>query len=668
MKIILQSLRLKDFKGIRALVVLFGHVTNIYGDNATGKTTLEDAWSWLLFGKDSTDRKDFEIKTLGPDNKPYRQLDHEVEGVLNVDGSEINLRRVYREKWTKKRGSLEAEFTGHETLYFWNDVPMSQAEYQKAISDILDEGMFKLITSTTYFNNMKWQERRGVLSALAGKISTEDVFAEMDSAGIGYAQIQKAFAEKKTLEQFKRELAAKRKNLKEQLELLPSRIDEANRSLPDPVDYSKIEEAIAAVEADIQNVEGLLMNKSKAQKDHQVVIGDLLTKRQNLSRMALDIEFQLKQQVQERKQSRESNIHDQKRTLRSKQDEVLRLRTDYSNLDSRKIALEKEQTGLRDKWNAIDAERLDFKEGEFHCPACKREYEASDVATMKAELTANFNSSKTARLKEITDRGLAIGAEVGDLVTRMGNIKAQGEALNAEITTITTRIADLETEHNRLSADDDQQLQQALATHKQYQQCKTDIEVLNDQINAPYTGEDNSELMQRKRDLQGQLDDLKAKLSSKGQREKQLARIEELQGQESTMAQELAGLEGIEYSIEQFTKIEMDTLEKRVNGRFKIVRFKMFEDQINGGQAEACTTLIGGVPYADANTAAKIQAGIDIINTLSEHYGVQAPVWVDNRESVVRLPETNCQLINLIVSEADKALRIESNEMAEAVA
>jgi exonuclease SbcC len=129
------------------------------------------------------------------------------------------------------------------------------------------------------------------------------------------------------------------------------------------------------------------------------------------------------------------------------------------------------------------------------------------------------------------------------------------------------------------------------------------------------------------------------------------------------MAQELASLEGVEYSIEQFTKAKMDMLEARINGRFKLVRFKMFEDQINGGQVEACTTLISGVPFDNANNAARIQAGLDIINTLSDHYGVCAPVWVDNRESVIDLPETKSQLINLVVSESHKKLTVSPGKL-----
>jgi DNA repair protein SbcC/Rad50 len=658
MKINLKSLTLTNFKGIRSLKIAFNHITDIFGDNATGKTTLMDAFLWLLFGKDSSDRKDFEIKTLDGNNKPFHKLDHEVEAIIATDVSEISIRRTYKEKWTKKRGSIDAEFGGHETVYYWNDVPLNQNEFQGKIASLLNENIFKLITNTTYFNSLKWQDRRAVLLQIAGEINDNDIAAGNPS----FLSLLKDIQGKKTMEEYKKELATKRSKIKGEIELLPSRIDEANRSLPEEQDYSVIDSKIEVVTSDIENVDGLMQNKSKATKEHQERINDLLNKRQNLNRLMMDAEFTIKNEQQAHKQSQDQKIIDERADLRRKNDKLISTRNDYTNVSTTKESLVKEQAKLRADYLSIDAEKLEFKEGEFCCPACKREFEAEDIDIKKRELTANFNTNKSKRLKAINERGIAIGTEITDLDTRLANLKAAGDKLNIEISAITARITELEVQHKRLSENEETEILKATESNKTYTDLKKEVEQISEQISAPYAAEDNSSLLQRKKELVIQLDSLKAELATKGQREKQLARIDELQSMESAMNQELASLEGIEFSIQQFTKAKMDTLEQRVNGRFKIVQFKMFEDQINGGQVEACTTLINGVPYSDANTAAKIQAGLDIINTLSDHYDVQAPVWVDNRESVVSLPETNCQLINLIVSAADKKLRILSGK------
>jgi DNA repair exonuclease SbcCD ATPase subunit len=276
----------------------------------------------------------------------------------------------------------------------------------------------------------------------------------------------------------------------------------------------------------------------------------------------------------------------------------------------------------------------------------------------------NFNQAKSTALNNINTKGSSLGQELKDINVKLENIEAKGTVVKNEMEVLENRIKELKELNERLLQDESGQYEKALAANKEYLSLSAQIEALTAEIDKPYEQEDNTALKLRKQDMSKQLDELKNKLATKGQREKQLERIAELEGQETTMAQELASLEGQEYTIEQFTKAKMDEVEKRVNGRFKIVRFKLFEEQINGALAEACTTLINGVPYADANTASKIQAGLDIINTLTAHYEVQAPVWVDNRESIVTLPETDCQLINLIVSGKDKKLRIEAMQEA----
>jgi DNA repair exonuclease SbcCD ATPase subunit len=665
MKIHLSKLKLTNFKGIRAFEVAFNKtVTDIYGRNEAGKTTLFDAFLWMLFGKDSSDRKDFAIKTLDDQNQPFHRLDHEVEGTLDVDGDIIVLRRHFKEKWVAKRGTTTPEFSGHETVYYWNDVPMMQKEFEQKISGLLNESVFKLITNTTYFNSLKWQDRRATLISIAGKINDADV-AKGNAA---FLELLKTIAGKKTIEEYKREIVANKKKIKEQLELLPSRIAEAKLALPEEKDYDIIDEQINEVNVQIDGIDGLLQNKSRAYQLHQEKINTLVNRKQDLSSLMMDIEFTAKTKVQNNKQVRLAKINEERNTLSAKINEKSTLLNDYNIAANKKTALLNEQIDLRKQWEAINNEKLDFKDGEFSCPACKREFEADKIESKKTELTNNFNADKSKRLTAITDRGTAITNVLADLDKTITNITASGTILKSEIEIIESRIAELQKEHDRLSADEAGEMEKEIAGSTTYQKCVTDIAELEQQMNIPYEAEDNSALAFRKKQLQEQINSFRTELATKGQRDQQMKRIDELEGQEATMAQELAELEGKEFTIEQFTKAKMDELESRINGRFKIVKFKMFEDQINGGQVEACTTLVNGVPFSDVNTAGRIQAGLDIINTLSEHYGVQAPVWVDNRESVTLLPDTECQLINLIVSPKDKKLRVGSAVAEEAMA
>lgn len=669
MKIELKKLTLTNFKGIRSFSTGFNQVTNICGDNATGKTTLKDAFLWLFFGKDSSDRKDFEIKTLDENNQPFHKLDHEVEAIINLDGEELNIRRSMREKWVKKRGEQEAIFSGHETSFFWNEVPLKEGEFQAKVANVFNENIFKLITNTDYFNSLKWQDRRGVLMQLGGAISNDEVFEAIITPGNkgNFTALINALTQKKSVDEFKKEIAAKKKKLKDELELLPARIDEANRSLPEPKDYDVLLGQIAQAQIDIENIESLLQSKSKAQKDYQDNMLAITKEIGQLKQQALQIEFNEANKVQDSKRNREQVILFKKRELNTMRDDKSRLTADYLNEERRKINLVAEKTELVTKWESINAEQLVFDEKEFHCPACKRAYEATDVEAKKVELVHNFNGDKSRRLADVTGRGKTLADEIKVIEAKLGNIAHKGQALNEVMEVAQNDMVALEEEHNRLLLDEQLHVNDAIRNNTEYKAIQEMITLRNEEVTTKLPDDNNSDLVSRKRTLQLEIDDWKKQLSGKDQRERILARIKELNEQESTMAQELASLEGTEFSIEQFIKAKMDTLESRINGRFKIVRFKLFEEQINGGQVEACTTLINGVPYADANTAAKIQAGLDIINTLSDHYDTYGPVWVDNRESVIRLPETKSQLINLIVSEKHKKLTVlRTEEMAMA--
>jgi exonuclease SbcC len=665
MKIELKRLVLTNFKGIRSFIAIINpDVTNIMGDNATGKTTLMDAFLWLFFGKDSTDRKDFEIKTLDENNQPYHRLDHEVTAVILVDHEEITIRRTFREKWVKKRGSNESEFAGHSTEFFWNDVPLKESEYQAKVAEIINENIFKLITNTSYFNSLNWKDRRNALLKIAGEISNVDVLNSINAGNdISFKPLVAALQAKKSVDDFKKEIGAKKKKIKDELEQIPSRIDEANRSLPEELNYASIEADIDVLTAHVVTIDKQLMDKTEAEKERQNGIISKMTEVNKMKSRLQQIEFEEKNKAQDKKRNRERLILDKKNELRNKLDEKQRKLVDYSTEEKRKSGLELIKDDLGKKWDQVNAEQLVFNDNQFECPSCHRPLEGDDIEAKKNELTANFNSDKARRLKDVTDRGVKTKQDIDVIIAKLSNIKDEGTALAAQIEILHIDITSLEQNNISLCANEEEEVKNAITANTEYAGLQEMIKLREEEIQTPAQAVDNSSLIADKKETALQLDNLKKQLANKDQRVRILKRIDELNEQEKNMSQELADLEGIEFSIEQFTKAKMDTLESRINGLFKKVRFKMFEEQINGGQVEACTTLIDGVPYPDANTASKIQAGLDIINAFSEYYNVFAPVWIDNRESVIRLPETRSQLINLFVSPVHKKLTVaESRE------
>ena len=232
MNVHLRQLTLTNFKGIKELTVEFGAITNISGDNGTGKSTLFDAFTWLLFGKDSHEAKDFNIKTLDQAGNATPMLEHAVEGLLSADGVKSTLKRVYQEKWQRRRGCEQSELTGHETLYYWNGVPLQAGEYKTKIEALVNEGLFKLLTSTLYFNSMKWNDRRQVLILIAGEIPDSEVMAAMNKQQV--AKITAILNSGKPLADFRKELAMRKKKLSDDLRTIPSSSvsRKKDRSLP----------------------------------------------------------------------------------------------------------------------------------------------------------------------------------------------------------------------------------------------------------------------------------------------------------------------------------------------------------------------------------------------------------------------------------------------------
>ena len=126
------------FKGVKSMEIVFGDRTTVRGTNATGKTTVFDAFTWCLFGKDSTGKTDFEIKTI-ENGRVVEKVPHMVSLVLDVDGAEKVLTRELHEKWTKPRGKAEAEFTGNETHYYVDGCEVKAKDYEATENGLVDD-------------------------------------------------------------------------------------------------------------------------------------------------------------------------------------------------------------------------------------------------------------------------------------------------------------------------------------------------------------------------------------------------------------------------------------------------------------------------------------------------------------------------------------------------
>ena len=631
MDIRINQMILQNFKGIKSLEInANGESLSIYGDNATGKTTVFDAFTWLLFNKDSLGRSDFGIKTQDEFGNPIHNLEHSVECELAIDNSILTLKKVYAEKWTKKRGSAEAEFTGHETKYFVNEVPVAKKDYEAKISGIVDENLFKIITNPLFFNeNMKWQDRRAILLNLCENISDEELLAKDEKFAPLNAELKG-----RTIQEYKKIIQSKQAGINDELKSIPQRIDEANRAIADVPEVDETEKATIEKKIDTLNDE-LVALKNGIFPAHAELVALQDKKREILNKRCDVTDIQ----VEHDKYSKE---------LQNVLFEITKYERDIRTYFDNIRDLETKTEVLRKKWHEVNNRQYEGKE---ICPTCGQ--------TLPTELTEKakelFNLNKVKELEEITEKGKKVKADLewqknehDGAAKYLENLREKEKLLEISIANCEKKITE--------------------ATHKFGDQIKDEVEKIDLSIaEIEKTAQNEKENIQSKiYPIQEQITVEKAKLDeinkailSRDLAEKQKQRIAELEASEKTLAGEYANLEKIAFLIDEFIKFKVEQLSEEINSHFQYAKFKLFDVQINGGIAECCEVTFKGVPYSDLNNAAKINIGIDILNTLCRLNDRYCPVICDNAESVTNIMPTTSQMICLVVSAEDKTLRIE---------
>ncbi len=667
----IKNLKLINFKGVCDLEInqFDDQETFIYGDNKTGKTSTVDAFNWLLFGKDSFGRSDFEVKTLDEKGKVIEKIEHEVSATLTIDGTPLKLRRVLREKWVKKKGNTTPEFTGNETEYFWNDVPVQQKEYQSNISGLLDESLFKLITSVTAFNALKWDQRRSILSDMV-TITQSEIVGE-NAAFIKLMEDVKGF---KNIEDYKKAKNASIKKAKDELTMIPTRIDEVTRNKPEPKDFAALRIALTGKEKELANIDAQIEDKTKqtegiieTQNAHALKVNGVKTK---ISTLQNSIKNESDKQVNDGKGDynklvAEINNTNQCLDLENTIHTNLVIKRDKTVKDIEAIV--QQMADKRAAWSTENSKVFTFDESECKCPTCKRDFETSDIDTKKVEWLKNFNEAKEKALLKISNEGKALSDDKAKLEKTLEDyIKTITESA-FKITEFNKDIVSLKEQAEAVKPNPEADEKKAEMIYETMLSNNPELIALNkeltelNEITSSFTTVapiDNTQLKEQKAIVNMEINDIKVELLVEDEIKKADERIKQLTAEESTLAQQVADVEKDIMVADEYTKAKIDALETKINKKFMYVKFKMFDTQINGGESECCDATIDGVPFSDANTASRINAGLDIINTLTEHYGISAPIFIDNRESVVKILPVHSQLVNLVVSAGDKKLRV----------
>ncbi len=629
----LSEIMLNNFKGIKFINFEFdGNDASIHGDNATGKTTIFDSLCWLLFGKDSLDRADFEIKTL-VNGEPLHNVNHEVEATFsNDDGTGFTLKRIYRERYSNPRGG-ETKLTGHTTDYFINEVPVKEKEYKAFINNMINEDVFKLITNPLYFNEQySWQNRRKLLLEMCGDVDDESVINSRDDLK-RLAQLLNGH----TVEEQKKIVAAKKTALNKELDMIPIRIDEAVRNKPEIAsDKTKLTQDIQVIMNGIDELEkekAIINNGFEATEKHSKI-------------------REINRQLEARRSEVLSDYKKDKQALRSKYElSLMQLKSleaerdryyDRHNDLNRDIDLENKRIEkLQDEFNSFNNQEFDT----VNCPTCGQPYPDEK----RAELETIFNTQKSTNLEEwqkLIDSAKAMKQSYME----------QQDLMAVKVDGLTNQIVDKQKEYDSQFKDYEELQEPNIEDDPAYKDLKAELFILElDDGNEA----DDDKLLKIDTELK-ELKSKKSALETELNKFKMAAdidtRIAELETQQRKLAEEKNLLDETSFLIDEFVKTKVDLLEQSINSHFEYARFKMFNVLVNGNIEECCETTYKGVPYRSMNNAARMNVGLDIINALTKFYNVTAPVFIDNAEAVTDFIKCNSQTIKLVVDADFKTL------------
>jgi len=565
----------------------------------------------------------------------------------------ITLKKIYREVWTKKRGSAQSVFSGHTVDHFIDGVPVKENEYKARVAEIFgDENRFRLLTNPAAFAAMPWQKQRALLLDVCGDIPDAEIIASDETLSPLRPALARYASSKTPLDDLKKVTMGQRVEINKRIDQIPVRIDESQRGLPDVTGLDK-----NALSAEISTLEGQL-NGAKLRLAGVDTGGNIapLTKELN----GIIAEISGLENVHYLKQSEiVAKLNQQIRLLvdadEAAERKIKSIKTEIEEKNNRIVSLDNSMISLREKWHSIDAEEFQDTT-ESVCAACGQNLPKEKVGAAREKAISAFNASKAERLSTVQENGKQQKIEYDRLLKE---VKVLEDQVSVKINTeANCREIERLTEERNIAKANAEDYSQIIG-RKDLLDRKYAVE--ESISNAKGTvSEDRAAISKEIEEIEPKLAEAKEKYARFERRNSGEKRIQELKSEEKKLTQEFEEMEKMLFLIESFIKRKVSMLDDKINSKFEIVRFRLFNQLVNGGIEECCVFTVNGVPYdGGLNAAARTQGGLDIIRTLQKHYGIAPAVFIDNRESVSDIPGMGCQIVNLIVSPQDKALRVE---------
>lgn len=643
-RILLKKLVIQNFKGCRERTIEFGEATNIFGANASGKTTIMDAFCWLMFNKDSSGSEKFNIRPLDSDGKMIDNVEIMVEATLNIDGTTITLQKVQKQNWVKKRGTDVVALQGNINTYEIDSFPASEKEFKEKIASIIPEDLFKLLSDPRAFASLPWKKQREILLKFISEITDADVLATNETEYALIADEVLSAGVEKATEKAKKAMD----KLKERQKELPARIDEASKSLVRVPELSDLELQRNALNEQLEAIQKQRDDAGQAYKDVADIQAEIMQTKLDIGAIEQDANAKLDARRREARRIHselESRGYDLFQERKRKESELEGLHESLNEKEQLRII-------LGEKWKKAKAMIMD--ESETVCELCGQTLPSDKIE----EIKANFEKNKASMVDRILQDGYKAKSEIDEIKSKISSLKAEIETLKQSWNENSSNTSKAYEDMNSIPKSVD------ISDNQEYQTLQVKLSNLQMQLGNMDTGESyKQQLAIRERGIREELDAVNKQFAAVESNERVQERIEELKSEQKDLGQKVADQEQKISLLEQFSRTKMNLLSDKINQKFHSVRFRLFDVQINGGIKDTCVMQVNSngsyVDFWSSNDAAKMQAGLDVIAALSDLYGVSAPVFLDNRESVSEIPDIDGQVINLFVSADDKELRVE---------
>lgn len=675
MKLKIRSLHMENFKGIKSLDVNFCNKTSIKGQNAVGKTTIFDAFTWLLFNKNSAGEEKFNVRPLDKDGNRVDNVEIKVSAVFDKDGEKVELSKVQKQNWVKKRGTNTVALQGNPNSFEIDGYPKSETDYKAFIAGLINEDLFRILTNPQYFSSLKWKDQRDILMKLVADISD----AELARTDAKYTPLLRELDKAPSTDDIRAKFSKTLSEWKKKQAEIPVRIDEAEKSKVD-VDAAEQELAKAYLTRRISECDKKIENAGSA-------LGDLRSKEMQLQFDMSGMEQTMNRELSNKRSIMDAELRDCKNELEHFAVTISLKEKQISDNEKTITDADAERKKLGEQYNSEKAKVFDetpylfdeskwiFDESTTVCSLCGQKLPADKIEQLKADFEERQTKAKADAKRKLND-------SKSDFITQkesnLEEIKAYGFAKKNLIKELTKKNADLQMEIDSLKKQEQGTLtnkeelckllseipeEADYSQNEEYVKLKAEHDkILADIAKLESEGADKvvTDLKVEKADLQAQLDEVNKVIAQAANNVAIDDRIETLRDEQKEIGQKVADQEQMLYLLEEFIRFKLNKVSESINSHFKTVTFVLFKEQYNGGIKDCCECAVDGINYSDLNNGHRIVAGLDIIRSLSELYGVSVPIFVDNCEAVSsgNLPDMDSQMICLYVSE-DKQLKVE---------